>query len=290
MNDKINNFLDYLLIEKKYSNNTIASYRNDLKIFSEYMPSDLNKINAKKLKDYLVHLKKLKLSEKSIAHNITVLRSFYKYLMIEKVVKENPIALIELPKIKKTIPSVLSYDEITTLLNIEVNDKYTARNKAMLELMYATGLRVSELVNVKLSDIDLINALIRTMGKGSKERIIPLGDYAITALNIYINLYRDSFLIKGRSEYLFINNHGEKMSRVGFFKIIKKLALEKGIKTKFSPHTLRHSFATHLLDAGADLRSIQELLGHSDIKTTQIYTHVSKQKIRQDYDQFHPHS
>ena len=290
MNDKINNFSDYLLIEKKYSNNTIASYRNDLKIFSEYMPSDLNKINAKKLKDYLVHLKKLKLSEKSIAHNITVLRSFYKYLMIEKVVKENPIALIELPKIKKTIPSVLSYDEITTLLNIEVNDKYTARNKAMLELMYATGLRVSELVNVKLSDIDLINALIRTMGKGSKERIIPLGDYAITALNIYINLYRDSFLIKGRSEYLFINNHGEKMSRVGFFKIIKKLALEKGIKTKFSPHTLRHSFATHLLDAGADLRSIQELLGHSDIKTTQIYTHVSKQKIRQDYDQFHPHS
>ena len=290
VNDKINNFSDYLLIEKKYSNNTIASYRNDLKIFSEYMPSDLNKINAKKLKDYLVHLKKLKLSEKSIAHNITVLRSFYKYLMIEKVVKENPIALIELPKIKKTIPSVLSYDEITTLLNIEVNDKYTARNKAMLELMYATGLRVSELVNVKLSDIDLINALIRTMGKGSKERIIPLGDYAITALNIYINLYRDSFLIKGRSEYLFINNHGEKMSRVGFFKIIKKLALEKGIKTKFSPHTLRHSFATHLLDAGADLRSIQELLGHSDIKTTQIYTHVSKQKIRQDYDQFHPHS
>ena len=289
INSKIDSFLDYLLIEKKYSINTINSYRNDLNIFREFMPDDLNKINFKKLREYLKYLKDLKLSEKSIAHNITVLRSFYKYLMIEKIVSVNPIALIELPKIKKTIPNVLSYEEINKLLDIKITDKYSARNKAMLELMYASGLRVSELINVKISDIDLENAIIRTIGKGDKERIIPLGDYAICAIKIYMDGYRESLLINGVNDYLFINNHGNKMTRVGFFKIIKKLAREKDIKTNFSPHTLRHSFATHLLDAGADLRSIQELLGHSDIKTTQIYTHVSREKIRQDYENFHPH-
>ena len=289
INSKIDSFLDYLLIEKKYSINTINSYRNDLNIFREFMPDDLNKINFKKLREYLKYLKDLKLSEKSIAHNITVLRSFYKYLMIEKIVSVNPIALIELPKIKKTIPNVLSYEEINKLLDIKITDKYSARNKAMLELMYASGLRVSELINVKISDIDLENAIIRTIGKGDKERIIPLGDYAICAIKIYMDGYRESLLINGVNDYLFINNHGNKMTRVGFFKIIKKLAREKDIKTNFSPHTLRHSFATHLLDAGADLRSIQELLGHSDIKTTQIYTHVSREKIKQDYENFHPH-
>ena len=289
INSKIDSFLDYLLIEKKYSINTINSYRNDLNIFREFMPDDLNKINSKKLREYLKYLKDLKLSEKSIAHNITVLRSFYKYLMIEKIVSVNPIALIELPKIKKTIPNVLSYEEINKLLDIKITDKYSARNKAMLELMYASGLRVSELINVKISDIDLENAIIRTIGKGDKERIIPLGDYAICAIKIYMDGYRESLLINGVNDYLFINNHGNKMTRVGFFKIIKKLAREKDIKTNFSPHTLRHSFATHLLDAGADLRSIQELLGHSDIKTTQIYTHVSREKIKQDYENFHPH-
>ena len=289
INSKIDSFLDYLLIEKKYSINTINSYRNDLNIFREFMPDDLNKINSKKLREYLKYLKDLKLSEKSIAHNITVLRSFYKYLMIEKIVSVNPVALIELPKIKKTIPNVLSYEEINKLLDIKITDKYSARNKAMLELMYASGLRVSELINVKISDIDLENAIIRTIGKGEKERIIPLGDYAICAIKIYMDGYRESLLINGVNDYLFINNHGNKMTRVGFFKIIKKLAREKDIKTNFSPHTLRHSFATHLLDAGADLRSIQELLGHSDIKTTQIYTHVSREKIKQDYENFHPH-
>ena len=289
INSKIDSFLDYLLIEKKYSINTINSYRNDLNIFREFMPDDLNKINSKKLREYLKYLKDLKLSEKSIAHNITVLRSFYKYLMIEKIVSVNPVALIELPKIKKTIPNVLSYEEINKLLDIKITDKYSARNKAMLELMYASGLRVSELINVKISDIDLENAIIRTIGKGDKERIIPLGDYAICAIKIYMDGYRESLLINGVNDYLFINNHGNKMTRVGFFKIIKKLAREKDIKTNFSPHTLRHSFATHLLDAGADLRSIQELLGHSDIKTTQIYTHISREKIKQDYENFHPH-
>ena len=289
INSKIDSFLDYLLIEKKYSINTINSYRNDLNIFREFMPDDLNKINFKKLREYLKYLKDLKLSEKSIAHNITVLRSFYKYLMIEKIVSVSPIALIDLAKITNSLRNVLSYEEINKLLDIKITDKYSARNKAMLELMYASGLRVSELINVKISDIDLENAIIRTIGKGDKERIIPLGDYAICAIKIYMDGYRESLLINGVNDYLFINNHGNKMTRVGFFKIIKKLAREKDIKTNFSPHTLRHSFATHLLDAGADLRSIQELLGHSDIKTTQIYTHISREKIKQDYENFHPH-
>lgn len=283
-------FLNYLLIEKKYSTNTIASYSHDLDIFSEFMKNKkLKQIETNDLKNYLAYLKSLNLSEKSIAHNITALRSFYKYLTIEKFVDKNPILLIDLPKIKKTLPSVLSYEEINKILDIKVTDKFTARNKAMLELMYASGLRVSELINVKMSDIDLDNAIIRTMGKGSKERIIPLGDYAIKAIEDYILGYRSSLLIKGPSEYLFLSNHGTEMTRVGFFKIVKKIAREKGIKTKFSPHTLRHSFATHLLDAGADLRSIQEMLGHADISTTQIYTHVSKDKIKNEYDSYHPH-
>ena len=160
----------------------------------------------------------------------------------------------------------------------------------MLELMYATGLRVSELVNLELNDIDFYTDTVRTLGKGSKERIIPLGDYAKEALRIYIEDHRPKMLKRTPNNYVFVNNHGNKMTRQGFFKILKKLAKEKEIKTPFSPHTLRHSFATHLLNHGADLRSIQELLGHSDISTTQIYTHVTNEKVKQEYDDFHPHA
>ena len=155
--------------------------------------------------------------------------------------------------------------------------------------MYATGLRVSELINLKVNDIDLNMAVLKTLGKGSKERIIPLGDYALNYLKLYINEYRGLLIKKNLSDYLFLNNHGNKLTRQGLFKILNKLASEQGIKTEISPHTLRHSFATHLLNGGADLRSIQELLGHSDISTTQIYTHVSNQKLNEDYHKFHPH-
>jgi len=160
----------------------------------------------------------------------------------------------------------------------------------MLELLYSSGLRVSELVSLTVNDINLDMSLVRIMGKGNKERIIPIGDYANNALKIYINDYRESMLKGKMNDYLFLNNHGSKMTRQGFFKIIKKLAKEKGIKTDFSPHTLRHSFATHLLNYGADLRSIQEMLGHSSISTTQIYTHVSTEKLKEDYNKYHPHS
>lgn len=196
---------------------------------------------------------------------------------------------ISSPKREKHLPKVLSEEEIDKLLNIPLTDAFSYRNKAILEIMYATGLRVSELINLKVNDIDLNMALLKTLGKGSKERIIPLGDYALNYLKLYINEYRNQLIKRNLTDYLFLNNHGNKLTRQGLFKILNKLAREQGIKTEISPHTLRHSFATHLLNGGADLRSIQELLGHSDISTTQIYTHVSNQKLNEDYHKFHPH-
>lgn len=288
----IEDFLDYLLIDKKYSSNTIESYKNDLMKFYDFCKEkkiQLHKIRKETMKEYLGYLKKLDMNEKSISRNISCIRTFYKFLLIEKVVTNNPSELIELPKLKKSLPTVLSLQEVERLLDIEVKDAYTARNKAMLELMYATGLRVSELVNLNLKDVDLEEEIVRTMGKGSKERIIPIGDYAKMALDEYIYGYRMTLMKNKTTDALFLNNHGNKMTRQGFFKMIKNLAKEKQITTNFSPHTLRHSFATHLLDSGADLRSIQELLGHSDISTTQIYTHVSNQLLKESY-QNHPHS
>ena len=210
--------------------------------------------------------------------------------MIEKKVGFNPMEYIELPKVRKSLPKVLSIDDIDKLLDIKLDDAFSYRNKAMLELMYSSGLRVSELVNVRLHDIDVFNCIIRIMGKGSKERIVPLGDYAINYISIYLNEYREKLVKYEMNDYLFLNNHGKKMTRQGFFRIIKALAREQNIKTDFSPHTLRHSFATHLLNGGADLRSIQEMLGHSDISTTQIYTHVSKEELKENYNNYHPHA
>lgn len=290
--NKIEEYKNYLLIDKKYSPNTIESYYRELEKYYQYLNKNkiyLKSIKTDNIKDYLKHLKKTELTEKSIAHSISVIRSFYKFLLIEKFITFNPSIEIELPKISKTLPHVLSEDEIFKLLDINLKDKFAYRNKAMLELMYGTGLRVSELVNLKIMDVDLENCIVRTMGKGSKERIIPLGDYTIIALLEYINNYRDLLIKKENNDYLFLNNHGKKMTRQGFFKIIKALAKEQQIDTTFSPHTLRHSFATHLLNGGADLRSIQEMLGHSNISTTQIYTHISNKKLKENYNDFHPH-
>ena len=287
----ITDFTNYLIVDKKYSNNTVMSYERELDKFNNYINKNsisINKVTRKDIEDYLKTINDL--STKSISHNISALRNFFKYLIIEKIIKENPMEFIATPKITKTLPNVLSVDEVNTLLDIKLTDNFSYRNKAMLELLYSSGLRVSELVSLNVNDINLDMSLVRIMGKGNKERIIPIGDYANNALKIYINDYRDSMLKGKMNDYLFLNNHGSKMTRQGFFKIIKKLAKEKGIKTDFSPHTLRHSFATHLLNYGADLRSIQEMLGHSSISTTQIYTHVSTEKLKEDYNKYHPHS
>ncbi len=288
----IEDFLDYLLIDKKYSPNTIESYARDLEkyyAFQKQRNVKINQIKKEDIKEYLKYLKESKMSDKSISRNISSIRTFYKFLLMERVITKSPIELIELPKIKKTLPTVLSTEEVSRLLDITVTDAYSARNKAMLELMYATGLRVSELIALKKQDINFEDAVLKTMGKGSKERILPIGDYALEALHLYLDGYRDELMKKKVTDYLFLNNHGTPITRQGFFKMIKKLAKEKNITTPFSPHTLRHSFATHLLDCGADLRSIQELLGHSDISTTQIYTHVSNDLLKENYKN-HPHA
>ena len=290
LSELISEFLRYLLIDKGYSNNTIESYKRDLNKFLEYIKDkSIDKISKEDLKNYIKYLKKENLSEKSIARNISSLKSFYKFLVIEKYITHNPSDVLFLPKVKKSLPNTLTEDEVLKLLDIELTDNFSYRNKAMLELMYATGLRVSELVNLKLQDIDFSQDIIRTFGKGSKERVIPIGDYAKEYLKKYIYEYRGGMLKRESCEYLFLNNHGKQMTRQGFFKIIKKIAKEKVINKDLSPHTLRHSFASHLLKYGADLRTIQELLGHSDISTTQIYTHITNEELKKNYNDFHPH-
>ena len=290
LDEAIKDFLRYLLIDKNYSNNTINSYKLDLEKFCKFLNNiNVNSIKTEDLKEYIKYLNDNSLNDKSISRSISCLKSFYKYLLIEKIVENNISDSLFLPKQKKSLPKVLTIDEVNLLLDITLNDNFDYRNKAMLELMYATGLRVSELINLKMFDIDLTNDLLRTLGKGSKERVIPIGECASYYLKLYINNYRNSLLIKGNSDYLFINNHGVNMSRQGFFKIIKKIAKEKGINKDISPHILRHSFASHMLKYGADLRSIQELLGHSDISTTQIYTHITNEELKNNYMNYHPH-
>ena len=290
LSDLIVEFLRYLLIDKGYSENTIESYKRDLDKFLEYNKNtSIDNISNEDLKKYIKYLNDNGLNEKSIARNISSLKSFYKFLVISKYISSNTSDSLYLPKIKKSLPSTLTEEEVFSLLDIELIDNFSYRNKAMLELLYASGLRVSELVNLKLQDVDFSQDIIRTFGKGSKERIIPIGDYAKEYLEKYIYEYRGSMLKKESSEYIFLNNHGKQMTRQGFFKIIKKIAKEKGINKELSPHTLRHSFASHLLKYGADLRTIQELLGHSDISTTQIYTHITNEELKQNYQDFHPH-
>ena len=288
IDELINSFCTYLLIDKNYSKNTIESYKNDLVLFNNYMKKNINSIDQNNIKEYLKYLKENNHSERSIARNLSSLRSFYKFLIINKYTDKNPMENITTLKISKKLPSILSMEEVNKILDIQITDDYSIRNKAMLELMYASGLRVSELVNLKIYDIDMTDDIVRTIGKGSKERIIPIGDYAKNAIMNYLDI-RDNFFKREINDYLFLNNHGKKMTRQGFFKIIKSIAKEKGIKKDISPHTLRHSFATHMINNGADLRTIQELLGHSDISTTQIYTHVSTKKMKDTFENYHPH-
>lgn len=289
MKQDIEKFIEYLIIEKKYSKNTINSYKKDLEKFNTILKNkNIKNVTKEDIKEYLNEINK-NLNSKSVSRNISTLKSFYKYLKINKIINKNIMDQINNPKIKKALPKVLTEEEVSKLLDIELKNDFDYRNKAMLELMYSSGLRVSELINLNINDIDLNNDSVRIFGKGSKERIIPLNDYAKEALNKYILSHRKELFKHGENNYLFLNNHGNKMTRQGFFKILKNIAKQKSIKTEFSPHTLRHSFATHLLKYGADLRSIQELLGHSDISSTQIYTHITNEKLHKDYIEYHPH-
>lgn len=286
----VDSYLKYLELDRNYSDNTIKSYNVVLKKFINFIEKNgisLKSINESDINDFICFLKKSN-CERTVSYSITVVKNFYNFLLTEGVVGENVFYNIDMPKLEHKLPSVLSYDEVDKLLDIDVHDAFTARNKAILELMYSSGLRISETVNLKLYDIDLTNDVVRVIGKGSKERIVPIGNVAVSALNVYINGYRFDMLKDKKNDYLFLNNHGNKLTRQGLFKNLKSLLREKGINREVSPHTIRHSFATHLLNNGADLRVIQELLGHSSIKTTQIYTHVSKEHLKEQY-MSHPH-
>lgn len=289
--DYLNEYEDYLKIDKQYSNNTVESYTNDLSKYISFLDKkNILKADRDDIVKFLNDERKKNKNEKTIIHDLTVIKNFYKFLEINGKIKDNPANYVDLPKAKKSLPQVLSVEEINMILDIPLTDKYSYRNKAMLELMYSSGLRISELVNLKIHDIDLKENIVRIMGKGSKERIVPIGEYATRYLELYINEYRGDLIKKQATDYLFLNNRGTNISRQAMFKMIKQIALDKQIKTKFSPHTLRHSFASHMLENGADLRSIQELLGHSDISTTQIYTHISNKVIKQNYEESHPHN
>ncbi|MFA5602943.1 MAG: site-specific tyrosine recombinase XerD [Bacilli bacterium] len=290
MNHIIDDYLGYLRIEKKLSENTIQSYRNDLEKYITHTKKNVDSIKKEDITSYIEYLKKNNISSRSIARNITSIKGLHKYLIREKITSYNPSEYIDMPKIKKGLPKSLNTEEINKLLDIKLNTPYDYRNKAMLELLYASGLRVSELIHLKIHDVNLNMAVVRCMGKGNKERINPLGETAIYYLKQYIDIYRNKLLKGYFTDYLFLNNHGKGITRQGFFKMLKKIAKEQGIKKEFGPHTIRHTFATHLLDGGADLRSIQEMLGHSDISTTQIYTDISNDTIRQNYDKYHPRS
>ena len=289
--DAITDFLQYCIFEKGLTDQSVKSYQNDLKMYCYFLKKKgiekVNDIHNDNIKAFLKNRNENE-SSSTIAHNLTVIKNFHKYLIKESIVKEDVSLFISRPKQQKKLPKALTTEEINKLLDIQLITPFDYRNKAMLELMYGAGLRVSELVNLTTNQIDMTNNMIRIMGKGRKEREIPIGEYGIYYLKQYLG--KRHYLLKNnhQEDALFLNNHGKKMTRQGFFKILKGLLLSKGLNPNFSPHTLRHSFATHLLSHGADLRSIQEMLGHSDISTTKIYTHISDEKVREDYKKYHP--
>ncbi len=289
MKEDIQSYINYVYIEKKLSDNTKNAYETDLFDFSEFLNNkDVSKITYDDITSYINHLYDKKEKDKSIARKIVSIRTFFNYLMKEGKIKVNPSEKLESPKLKKTLPNTLSLEEVDKLLSIKPKDAKDWRNKAMIELMYGTGMRVSELVNLELNDINLKDNYVRVYGKGKKERIVFMADVTTDVLDKYINVYRSSLLKGYLTDKVFLSSYGKGITRQGFFKILKKEAEKAGIKKSFSPHTLRHSFATHLLENGADLRSIGEMLGHENIKTTQIYTHLSNNKKRKDYDEFFP--
>ncbi len=290
-NEYCNLYLNHLKYEKKLSNNTIISYQKELEEFLNFFnKKDILKLNEEDINRFLKYLDNdKKVMDLTKAHYITVINNFYLFCLQEEYICNNPCESIWQPKIAKKLPQVLSYEEVDKLLDININNAYNARTKAMLELLYATGIRVSELISLKFNHIDLFNDIIKVEGKGSKERIVPINQTAKKYLEIYLNNYRSLLIKKGKScDYLFLNNLGLGISRQGFFKLLKQRAQEVNIKKDISPHTLRHSFATHLLSNGADLRVIQELLGHSDISTTQIYTHLTNEQLKKEYNNAHP--
>ena len=279
----------FLKTEKKLGDNTVESYLLDLMSFLKWFNNDVRITTKEDILNYISFLRG-NLNEKSINRHISSLKSFYSYLADMNYISINPLEDISILKVKKTLPKYLSTEEVDKLLNIKLNTAFDYRNKAMLEVIYGTGLRVSELVKLEYSNIDFENSIVRVKGKGKKDRIVPLGELASYYLKIYINDYRKKLLNKNNYNEIFLNNHGKPITRQGFNFILENIRRETGIEKELTPHTLRHSFATHLLEGGADIRSIQEMLGHENISTTNIYTTVVNKVLRENYDSYFPRS
>ncbi|AGK54779.1 site-specific tyrosine recombinase XerD [Bacillus sp. 1NLA3E] len=294
MEDRLRDFIHFLIVEKGLAKNTIVSYERDLHGYLHYLKSiellnDLNEVQRFQIIRFLAQLKDQGKSSKTLARHIASIRAFHQFLLREKIVERDPTVHIESPKRERSLPKVLSIQEVEKLLDSpQVHDHFGKRDKAMIELLYATGIRVSELIGLDLGDVHLTMGFVRCMGKGSKERIIPIGRTATHAIQEYLENGRPLFLKKQKDDALFLNHLGKRLTRQGFWKILKRLTTSAGISKDLTPHTLRHSFATHLLENGADLRAVQEMLGHADISTTQIYTHVTKTRLKDVYSQFHP--
>jgi integrase/recombinase XerD len=283
----------YLKNEKGSSKNTIESYIRDIKQYHDFLDkyhqiSKPKQIEKKHIEGFIRSLKK-SLMAKSIARKLTVIKSFHHFLMLEKEVTDDVTKTIQQPKIEKKLPVVLSVDEVVSILEkVDKTKPLGLRNMALLELIYGSGLRVSELLDIQMEDIHLNQGYVIVKGKGSKERMVPISDMSLIALRNYIVKGRENLLKDKMSKYLFLNQNGLRLSRQGFFKLLKKLANDANVNSDCSPHTLRHSFATHLLENGMDLRALQSLLGHEDISTTQIYTHISQKRIQEIYKNAHP--
>lgn len=285
-------FLNFIQVEKGLSDNTAQAYRGDLKNYLTFLTDNkgvnsLNTITQSHISDFVSEMRGYGLNPNSISRKITSIRLFHRFLVQEGFCTEDPSLFVELPKKEKKLPTVLTRNEVFKLLEIPETDRPTGkRDKAMLEILYATGVRISELLSIKLSDILFNSHLLRCTGKGNKTRLVPIGTEALNAAKSYLEARPK--LSKRRCDYLFLNTRGNKLSRMGFWKILVRYVKLAGIDKRVTPHTLRHTFATHLLEGGADLRSVQEMLGHESITTTQIYTHIDVEYLKEVHRSFHP--
>ncbi|NLZ38822.1 MAG: site-specific tyrosine recombinase XerD [Firmicutes bacterium] len=293
MESTIRDFIHYISVEKGLAANTLEAYNRDLHAFCSYLKkeniNDFREVTRNSITAYLQALRKSGKATSTLSRNMASIRSFYNYLFQERLIVDNPTADLESPKLEKKLPRVLTTQEVELLLEQpDLQQVAGLRDKAMLEVIYATGIRVSELMSLDVLDVNLEAGFIRCTGKGAKERIVPMGSVAIHFVSEYLRRGRPKLIRNKDEPAMFVNQHGKRLTRQGFWKILKKYARQAGIKKDITPHTLRHSFATHLLENGADLRSVQEMLGHADISTTQIYTQLTKSKLRDIYKKTHP--
>jgi integrase/recombinase XerD len=293
MNEYLDLFLNYIVVEKGLTENTLQSYSRDIMKYLVFLEGrgfeNPERIRPLDIASFIAHLKDAGLGARSRARALSSVRMFHKFLIIEGYCETNPSTIIEAPRTLRKLPDILSMREVDSLLGATDGiDATDVRDRAMLELLYATGLRVSELVNLRISDVNTSAGYLLTFGKGNKERLVPMGESASASVAAYVAAVRRVQDRSGDNEFLFLTRLGDRMSRQAFWNIIKKRALKAGIRKNISPHTLRHSFATHLLENGADLRSVQIMLGHSDLSTTQIYTHVTRERLKRMHEEIHP--